>query len=345
MILLRNTTRSDLDGIYQLSQKDGIGITTLPNDRLVLAQRLDWSIQSCIKDVSDPGNEYYLFVLEDLESATIIGTSAIEASTGYSLPFYSYHVSKQTRFCPALNLRNDYSILELTNDNQGKSEICTLFLDSKYRGHNYYGKLLSKSRFLFIANNPQRFTTTIIAEMRGIADESGCSPFWESVGQHFFHMSFAHADLLTLTSNKQFISDLMPRYPIYINLLSNAAQNVIGRPHSSARAAMQILLDEGFYPTNYVDIFDAGPVLECHNQAVNTIINSKVVTIKQLSNMITTTDSHNYSIATTGIDFRATIGDVLLDSKQSECIINQDIAEILHVKPTEHLRIFNWSKI
>jgi arginine N-succinyltransferase len=33
--------------------------------------------------------------------------------------------------------------------------------------------------------------------MRGISDEQGHSPFWESLGRHFFKMEFSQADYLT----------------------------------------------------------------------------------------------------------------------------------------------------
>lgn len=41
-------------------------------------------------------------------------------------------------------------------------------------------------RFLFIAAFRQYFSRKVIAEMRGYTDEQGRSPFWESVGRHFF---------------------------------------------------------------------------------------------------------------------------------------------------------------
>lgn len=66
--------------------------------------------------------------------------------------------------------------LFLSNDHTGHSELCTLFLDPDYRyGEN--GKLLSKVRLLLIAAFRKRFMQLLIAEMRGLSDEKGCSPF------------------------------------------------------------------------------------------------------------------------------------------------------------------------
>ena len=244
MMLFRRARESDLEAIHLLAVQSGvIGITTLPKDIELLKKRLEWSTSSFNKTVNIPSNEYYFFVLEEHTSGKVVGTSAIEAATGHYAPFYSYKVSKRTRICHELNIRNDYELLSLVNDNQGQSEICTLFLDKAYRINNN-GSLLSRARFLFIAHYPIRFTSTIIAEMRGMSDDMGQSPFWDHVGSHFFPMSFAEADRLTLSTNKQFIADLMPRNPLYVKLLAPEAQTVIGKPHASTLPAMKILLQE-----------------------------------------------------------------------------------------------------
>ncbi|TAL61484.1 MAG: arginine N-succinyltransferase, partial [Legionella sp.] len=269
MMLFRSANSADLDAIFDLAIQSGVGMTTLPKNKELLKKRLDWSTQSYQKKISTPADEYYFFVLEDLDTHKIVGTSALEAKTGHETPFYSYKLSKRTRMCHSLNIRSDYEVLSLVNDNQGRSELCTLFLNPDYRKHNN-GLLLSKARFLFLAQNIDRFAPIVIAEMRGISDENGQSPFWDNIGAHFFHMPFAEADRLTIATNKQFIADLMPRNPIYVKLLSQEAQSVIGKPHQSTVPAMNILLNEGFRFNNYVDIFDAGPTIESPVKEIKT---------------------------------------------------------------------------
>lgn len=181
-----------------------------------------------------------------------------------------------------------------------------------------------------------RFTSTIIAEMRGVSDENGLSPFWENVGNHFFHMSFAEADRLTLTTDKQFIADLMPRNPIYIKLLSLQAQAVIGQPHPSTQTAMNILLKEGFRYNKYIDIFDAGPTLEVPRVKIKTIELSHVVTIKNISDEVSST---NYLLANTQLDFRATINSALVNKEKNTCIISKNTANLLQVTCGDRLRV------
>lgn len=333
-MLFRSARDTDLDAIHELAEQSGVGMTTLPKDKALLQKRMHWSTESYNKNVEKPGDEYYLFVLEDQSNKKIVGTSAIEARTGYETPFYSYKVSKRTRVCQTLNIRSDYEVLSLVNDNQGRTEICTLFLEQKYRKNNN-GLLLSKGRFLFMGQNPARFTPIVIAEMRGISDEKGFSPFWDNVGQNFFHMPFSEADRLTLV-NKQFIADLMPRNPIYVKLLSKEAQEVIGQPHQSTIPAMNILLHEGFRYNKYVDIFDGGPTIESPLSEIKTISLSRLLKITNISDEVSST---HYLLSNTQIDFRATINFALINNKENTCIISKETAQLLKVKCGEYLRV------
>lgn len=335
MMLFRSVQVSDLDAIHQLAERSGVGMTTLPKNRELLQKRMMWSVESYKKNITKPADEYYFFVLEDPHSRQIVGTSAIEAKTGFETPFYSYKISKRTRVCHSLNIRTDYDVLSLVNDNQGRSELCTLFLTPEWR-HNNNGILLSKGRFLFMAQHRQRFMPMVIAEMRGVSNDDGESPFWNNVGKHFFHMSFAEADRLTLATNKQFIADLMPRNPIYLKLLSAEAQKVIGKPHESTVPAMKILFNEGFRYNNYVDIFDAGPTIEAPIQEIKTIARSSVFTITSLSDEVRST---KYLLANTVLNFRATIDYALIHPEDQTCIISRRTSDLLQLKLGDKLRL------
>ena len=153
-----------------------------------------------------------------------------------------------------------------------------MFLDPDYR-HSKNGNLLSKSRFLFLAQYPERFESTIIAEMRGVSDANGQSPFWDGLGAHFFDMAFADADRLTGLGKKEFIAELMPRHPLYINLLPQHAQDVIGQVHANTHPARKMLEDEGFRYQGYVDIFDAGPTLQTQVKDIRAVRDSQCYTV------------------------------------------------------------------
>ncbi|MEQ1825847.1 MAG: arginine N-succinyltransferase, partial [Pirellula sp.] len=148
----------------------------------------------------------------------------------------------------------------------GPTEIGGLFLAPAYRGRGC-GKLLSLSRFAYMAAHPKRFATQTIAEMRGNIDGVGASPFWDAIGAHFFKIDFPLADSLSMV-DKQFIEDLMPRYPIYLDLLPRSAVDCIGHVHEQTEPALAMLRAQGFECNGLIDIFDGGPVVECKTQEI-----------------------------------------------------------------------------
>lgn len=334
-MLLRCAEKKDIKDIHQLAVDSGVGITTLPADKNLLSERVDWSIESIHKKVTQPTNEYYFFVLEDPVTHQVVGTSAIEAFVGHDAPFYTYKLSRRTRICHALNIRADYDVLTLVNDKQGCSELCTLFLSPKYRHHSN-GLLLSRARFLFISQFPERFANQMIAEMRGISDDKGHSPFWDAVGHHFFQMPFEKADALTLSTDKQFIADLMPRHPLYVQLIASHAQKVIGEPHQATKSAMRILEREGFSYHQYIDIFDGGPTIESPTQSIQSIKNNHLLTIKSISDEVS---SQRYIISNTELSFRATVSHVIIDEHKARCIISKNTAELLKLNIGDNIRI------
>ncbi|KTC65964.1 arginine N-succinyltransferase (plasmid) [Legionella adelaidensis] len=335
MMLFRNAKEEDIEAIYQLALKSGVGITTLSKDINVLKRRLKSSNEAINKEIKYPRDACYFFVLVDIKNNEIVGTAAIESAIGNNVPFYSYKILNRTRICHTLNIRADYEVLSLVNDKQGSSEICTLYLDPRYR-HSSNGLLLSRSRFLFIAQFRSRFPTHIIAEMRGVSNEKGQSPFWNAVGRHFFHMPFAQADHLTMATDKQFIADLMPRNPLYVKLLPPKVQKIIGKPHETTAPAMNILMQEGFKYENYVDIFDAGPTLEASIDNVYTVANNRLLEVKSI---IDDVSSKRYIISNTAINFRATVSQALINSEQNACILSKDAAEILQVRCGDSVRV------
>lgn len=124
---------------------------------------------------------------------------------------------------------------------------------------------------MFMAAFRDKFNDKVVAEMRGVIDEHGYSPFWQSLGKRFFSMDFSRADFLCGTGQKAFIAELMPKHPIYTHFLSQEAQDVIGQVHPQTAPARAVLEKEGFRYRNYIDIFDGGPTLECDIDRVRAI--------------------------------------------------------------------------
>jgi arginine N-succinyltransferase len=120
-----------------------------------------------------------------------------------------------------------------------------------------------------------RFADRILAELRGIIDERGGSPFWDGVAGRFFGMTFQEADYFNAINGNQFIADLMPKHPVYVAMLADSARAVIGLPHPSGRAAMKMLEAEGFAYEGYIDIFDGGPTMTARTSKVRSVAEAR----------------------------------------------------------------------
>ncbi|OAI42891.1 hypothetical protein AYO41_03325 [Verrucomicrobia bacterium SCGC AG-212-E04] len=193
------------------------------------------------------------------------------------------------------------------------------------------GRLLSLGRFLFMAAFPERFDAEVIAELRGFLDAHDRSPFWDSVGRHFFQDDFHAADVLSGLGEKDFIRDLMPRHPIYIPLLPAEVQAVIGRVHTDTEPAKRMLLDEGFVETDEVDIFDAGPLVRAKRERIRTIKTRKLTTLRALHPK-PPPGSLRALISGTTLDFRGCISVVRVNADGS---VDLDAATAKRLKLAE----------
>ncbi len=282
MFHIRPIARCDLPAIFALSGRTGTGLTTLPADRARLAERIERSLASFAGE-AEVGQACYVFVLVQggdggNTSDTVVGISAIEAAVGLTEPWYNYHVGTLVHASRQLGVYTSVPTLFLGNDHTGNSELCSLFLDPAHR-HGKNGVLLAKCRLLFIAEFADRFADKVIAELRGRLDAEGKSPFWEGLGRHFFSMEYSTADNLTGIGQKSFIAELMPRHPVYVNLLPPSAREVIGTVHADTVPARAMLEQEGFRYEGYVDIFDAGPTLECFRDNIHAVRQAQVMPV------------------------------------------------------------------
>ena len=277
MFYVRPIARDDLPAVLALSERTGTGLTTLPANRERLAERIERSLAS-FDGGAERADACYVFVLVESVSSKVVGIAAIEAAVGLKEPWYNYRVGTIVHASRALSVYTVAPTLFLANDHTGHTELCSLFLDQAHR-HGKNGPLLAKSRLLFIAEFADRFAAKVIAEMRGKLDADGRSPFWEGLGRHFFAMEYSTADYLTGIGQKAFVAELMPRYPVYANLLPDSARTVIGEVHDDTRAARSMLEQEGFRYEGYVDIFDAGPTFECFRDDIRAVRRSVVLPV------------------------------------------------------------------
>ncbi|WP_260924364.1 arginine N-succinyltransferase [Novosphingobium sp. 9] len=306
--LLRTARETDLDALYRMAKGTGGGFTNLPPDRPTLEAKLKRTAKCFARDSEEIANDLFVFILEDTATGKVRGTCQAFSQVGTEFPFYSYRIGRITQHSRELDRTFRAEMLTLCTDLDGASEVGGLYLDATERSAGV-GKLLARSRYLFIREHRSRFGETTLAELRGAIDDAGNSPFWDGLAGRFFDMSFRDADEFNAKHGNQFIADLMPKHPIYTALLSEGARQVMGQPHYSGRPAMRMLEAENFAFQNYVDIFDGGPTMIAKTDQIRTLAGARSDTVVSIAGLPEESPSH---IVATGrlIDFRASLGEV-----------------------------------
>lgn len=327
MFIIRPVREDDLDRLEELAASiEGGGMTTLPADREILAAKIAASTTNFASQIDEPGPETYLLVLEDTDTGQVGGTAAVFARIGLEKAFYTYNLTKTTHVCAELGRHNTHDVLHLVNDYIGFAEVGSLYLAPKFRQPGN-GRLLARSRYLLMGEHRTRFPDEVVAEMRGWQDKNGISPFWEALGRRFFDMTFHEADHLSAISDNQFIADLMPKFPVYVDLLPEEARKVIGVTHDDTLPALKLLEWEGFHYHRHVDIFDAGPCVQARLDDIRAIRDAKVSRVGSFLKTSEAEAAGNFTLDLIskgqGTDFRATTGLTRLDDTQGLVITDE----------------------
>ena len=324
---LRAARARDLEPLYEMAKLTGGGFTNLPADRKALGDKLERAEAAFANTADELVDEQFVLVLENAQTGAIRGTCQLMTKVGQQWPFYSYRLNTLTQYSQELDRTVRAELLSLTTDLEGSSEVGGLFLHPNERAGGL-GLLLARSRYLYIAMHRKRFATRTIAELRGIIDERGGSPFWDGVAGRFFGMGFQEADYFNAINGNQFIADLMPKHPVYVAMLGDDARSVIGVPHPTGRAAMRMLENEAFRYEGYVDIFDGGPTMVAPTDRITSVANSEMATISAID-----VEEGERAIIATGKlqDFRACYGARIVQD-DGTIAIDSSTADILDVQ-------------
>jgi arginine N-succinyltransferase len=328
---MRTARAGDLQTLYEMAKLTGGGFTNLPPDRKSLSAKLERTEQALSRQSEGVEDELIVMVLENAETRQVRGTCQIFSKVGLSWPFYSYRLGILTQHSRELSRTFRAEMLSLTTDLEGSTEVGGLFLHPRERAEGL-GLLLARSRYLYIRNHRDRFADRVIAELRGVIDEAGGSPFWDGLAGRFFGMSFQEADEFNAVNGNQFIADLMPKTPIYTAMLTDSARGVIGMPHPNGRAAMRMLETEGFTNPGYVDIFDGGPTMVGQINSLRTVSGASDVTLAAVHEQ----DGEKMLVATGRLaDYRCTYGFVT-QGEDGAVSLDKLSADLLGIEPGQN---------
>jgi arginine N-succinyltransferase len=325
---IRAAGPDDFRAFYDLAKLTGGGFTNLPAEKATLEAKLERSEAGFKRVGENQSEDLYVFMLEDFRTGAIRGTCQIFGAVGTDRPFYSYLISTLTQKSEELGRIFRNQTLNLTTDLEGFSEVGGLFLHPQERAGGL-GMLLARSRYLFIKQHRPRFGESVLAELRGVMDQAGHSPFWDALGGRFFGMTFPEADEFNAVHGTQFIADLFPKSPIYVAMLPESAKAVIGQPHPTGRAALKMLENENFDWDGYIDIFDGGPTVTARTDKIKTLVDGEWLRVAR-----TNGGGENTMMLATGVmhDFVACYSHAVRNDN-GELIIDAGAMDMLGIGP------------
>src|SRR5690606_30571350 len=183
MFIIRPINQNDLDGLMELLEESGHGLTSLPKDPEILKKRIRISERSFLHREDGAGGEDYLFVMEEIFTGKIVGVCAIISKIGGFHPYYFYRLDHNNYASKIIDVQTQIATMHCHFILNVPSEIYSLYLHPNYRDSQHV-RFVSLSRFLFIAENRKYFEDQAVAEIRGMVNDSGHSPFWDEAGKN-----------------------------------------------------------------------------------------------------------------------------------------------------------------
>ncbi|MEL6330271.1 MAG: arginine N-succinyltransferase [Planctomycetota bacterium] len=214
-------------------------------------------------------SDLFMFVLEDLESGGVLGTSqTVTRMGGPGNPNVSLKLEERSFFSKSLQTGTSHTVATMHLDESGPTEIGGLILQPSYRGHKLkLGRFLSLVRFHFMGLHRRRFADRVLAEMMAAITPEGESVLWDYLGRRFVPLSYEEADRFCQYS-REFITSLLPREGIYLSLLPPVARASIAEVGKETIPARKMLEKLGFTYSGQIDPFDGGPYLDCETDEI-----------------------------------------------------------------------------
>lgn len=345
MFTLRPIRLDDLDDFVTLVGRADHGLTSLPKDRDLLRRRVERSVASMGERPLPRSQSSYLFVLEDSERGGLAGCCGCYGQVGGDVPYFAYELDT-LEVGRDIGMPRAVRVLRVIEERRGPAMLGSLLLDPGFRGRGV-GRFLSLTRMLFLADQPLRFEPEVLAELRGWLDDSGGSPFWDALGRHFFRMPLPEADLHTHIVDG-FVHHLLPRQPVFVDMLPPEAQRVISAIHPKTAPAMDILKDEGFVLTPWLDPFEAGPIVRAQVEDLRTVRTSRVAEVVAVDDL-----AHGGPLKMVSnrerehlLDYRVALAAVVEDhgpgqdgAARPRVRLSRQVADALRVKRGDRVRV------
>ncbi|HHN79022.1 MAG TPA: hypothetical protein ENK11_10185, partial [Phycisphaerales bacterium] len=349
MYVIRRAKIDDVSTLLKLAKM--VHFINLPPDRDIIAQKIAHSRNSFLRiadALAEPEPEptprtlsgmgvdldrlkglgasmtdtpLYLFVLEDVQSGNVLGTSQTLARMGGpGNPNFSFKLDRRHFFSESLQTGTTQIVAKLHADESGPSEIGGLILQPSYRGHpQKLGFFLSVVRFHFMGLHRGLFADRVLAEMMAPITDDAHSLLWDFLGRRFIPLSYEEADRFCQYS-REFIASLLPTDELYLSLLPPAARAVIGEVGPETQPARRMLEKLGFKYHGFVDPFDGGPHLTAKTDEIPLVRDTRRGTLGEPVEETLCDRVGIVSIMKDNGDFLAVRGSFTLDADSRVCL-------------------------
>lgn len=255
---IRGATPDDEPHLLALARH--LNTVNLPDDPAAVREILEHSARSFSGELADARKREYVFVIEDVASGRVAGTSKVIAQLGQrDAPYIYLDVLTEERYSPTVDRHFVHTLLRLGHSYDGPTEIGGLVVLPEFRrAEDKIGMMISYVRFAFMATHRPLMRDEVVAELLPPLEPDGTSHLWEAFGRKFTDMSYSEADRLS-KRNKEFVKSLFPSGDVYASLLPRDAQAVIGKVGRETRGVEKLLRRIGFAYCNRIDPFDGGP--------------------------------------------------------------------------------------
>ncbi len=192
-----------------------------------------------------------------------------------------YHVGCVVHAAPELQLFHRQSTLLMGNDHTGATELSDAACDVDHltlAEQALAWRLLLQAASLHLARQRDRdrargrHAGPLIAELPGVRDAAGQSPFWQGLGAHFYAEDPLQAQRRFGVRWRSDVAALLPRHPVYTSFLPPSARAAIGQVAPEAQGWMAALVQAGLHHGHHVALHDGGPVLEAHLDALPALL-------------------------------------------------------------------------
>jgi arginine N-succinyltransferase len=262
MFFVRPITHADLPAVLGLSERTGTGLTTLPANQDRLRERIERALAS-FAGTADRADACYVFVLADGSDGRVAASARSRRRWALKEPWYNYHVGTLVpRVARPRRVHGGAHAVPRERPHRPHRALLAVPGPGYRRGKN--GALLAKSRPLFIANSRSASRRRSSPSSRASSGRTASARSGKGSAGHFFAMEYSTADYLTGIGQKAFIAELMPKHPVYVNLLPVAAREAIGAVHVDTAPAARDARAGGLSATRATSTSSTpAPTVEC----------------------------------------------------------------------------------